>query len=333
MRKEKDKMRNVILREQDYEEQMKQVVEPYLHSKGREVWLEREHGKKIYVRCYQAECPKGVILISHGFTETSEKYKELIYYFLKGGYHVYIPEHCGHGHSYRLVEDLSLVHVDSYKRYVADVLYVAKAAKREHQKLNLYLFGHSMGGGIAAAAVSAEPNLFTKLILSSPMIRPLSGKIPWHDAKTIAKAFCKAGQSERYVAGQKPYRGSGKFENSSSTSRVRYDYYQTKKEENPLFQTNAASYGWLYAAACLNRDLQRDGARRIRIPVILFQSEHDHLVSKKEQLRFIFRLNQSGNTYAKLVRVPRTRHEIWGADETVLKGYLGMIFRFLSQKK
>ena len=24
---------------------------------------------------------------------------------------------------------------------------------------------------------------------------------------------------------------------------------------------NAASYGWLHAAACLNRDLQRDGVR------------------------------------------------------------------------
>ena len=96
-------MKNGILKEQDYQEQMEHVVEPYLHSRERELWLEREHGKKIYVRCYQAKKAKGILLISHGFTETSEKYKELIYYFLRGGYHVYIPEHCGHGHSYRPV--------------------------------------------------------------------------------------------------------------------------------------------------------------------------------------------------------------------------------------
>ena len=78
-------------------------------------------------------------------TETSEKYKELIYYFLRGGYHVYIPEHCGHGHSYRLVEDPSLVHVDCYKRYVADLLFVARTAKKEHKNLNLYLFGAFYG--------------------------------------------------------------------------------------------------------------------------------------------------------------------------------------------
>ena len=158
-------------------------------------WLEREHGKQIYVRCYQAKKARGVVLISHGFTETSEKYKELIYYFLRGGYHVYIPEHCGHGRSYRLVEDPSLVHVDSYKRYVADLLFVARTAKKEHKNLKLYLFGHSMGGGIAA--VAAKPKLFERLVLSSPMIRPLSGKVPWHDARTIATAFCKAGQAKR----------------------------------------------------------------------------------------------------------------------------------------
>ena len=152
----------VYLKEQDYQEQMEHVVEPYLHSRERELWLEREHGKKIYVRCYQAKKAKGILLISHGFTETSEKYKELIYYSLRGGYHVYIPEHCGHGHSYRLVEDPSLVHVDCYKRYVADLLFVARTAKKEHKNLNLYLFGHSMGGGIAAAAVAARSRNYSK---------------------------------------------------------------------------------------------------------------------------------------------------------------------------
>ena len=107
---------------------------------------------------------------------------------------MYIPEHCGHGRSYRLVEDPSLVHVDSYKRYVADLLFVARTAKKEHKNLKLYLFGHSMGGGIAAAAVAAKPKLFERLVLSSPMIRPLSGKVPWHDARTMRQLFVKQGR-------------------------------------------------------------------------------------------------------------------------------------------
>lgn len=320
------KMKNVFLTEAEYPQKMETVVEPYLAACGEELWFERESGKKIYCASYKAKKPKGVLMLSHGFTETAEKYKELIYYFVRAGYHVYLPEHCGHGRSYRLVEDLSLVHVDSYKRYVDDFLFVTREVKKEHPRLAMFLYGHSMGGGIAAAAAAKEPDWFQKIVLSSPMIRPSTGKIPWHDARTIAAAFCKAGQAERYVTGQKPYQGRGNFETSSSVSRVRYEYYQDKKEKEPLFQTNAASYGWLYAAACLNRYLQREGYKHIKAPVLLFQSEHDHLVSKKEQVRFVLKLNQNGNP-AKLVRVPRSRHEIWGSGGTILKGYLGMIFR------
>ena len=41
----------------------------------------------------------------------------MIYYFLKAGYYVYMPEHMGHGQSYRLTSDPSLVHIDTWKRY------------------------------------------------------------------------------------------------------------------------------------------------------------------------------------------------------------------------
>ncbi len=68
------------------------------------------------------DMPKGVVVISRGFTESAVKYDEVAYYFLKEGYHVYIPEHCGHGRSYRLTADPSLVHIDTWRRYIRDFL-------------------------------------------------------------------------------------------------------------------------------------------------------------------------------------------------------------------
>lgn len=65
---------------------------------------------------YLSDAPKGVVVISHGFTESAAKYDEVAYYFLKEGYHVYIPEHCGHGRSYRLTADPFLVHIDTWRR-------------------------------------------------------------------------------------------------------------------------------------------------------------------------------------------------------------------------
>lgn len=50
------------------------------------------------------------------------------------------------------MDDPSLVYVDSYHRYVEDLLFVARKQKAEACGLPLVLYSHSMGGGIAAAS-------------------------------------------------------------------------------------------------------------------------------------------------------------------------------------
>ena len=247
---------------------MQNGVEPYLAAHAEEFYWERESGHPIHVLRYRAFRPRGVVVISHGFTENAEKYKEIVYYFIKEHFHVYLPEHCGHGKSYRLVEDPSLVYVDSYHRYVEDLLFVARKAKAEACGLPLVLYSHSMGGGIAAAAAAKAPHLFRKVVLSSPMIRPLTGKVPFADAKRIAAFACATERGTQYVVGQKPYQGIESFKQSSSLSRPRFLYYQQKREKEPLYHLNAASYGWLHAAAHLYRDLMRSGWKRIEAPVL-----------------------------------------------------------------
>ena len=181
-------MERLILSEQGYREQMENVVKPYLDIRKSVLWPEREEGKKIYCERYLADSPKGVVMISHGFTETAEKYKEVIYYFVKKQYHVYLPEYCG------LIPDSSLIYVDDYQRYVNDFLYVAKMAAKENPGLPVFLYGHSMGGGLAVAEAAQEPELFTKVVLSSPMIRPATGNILWPVAKQIAFGACQQGK-------------------------------------------------------------------------------------------------------------------------------------------
>ncbi|MDO5423756.1 MAG: alpha/beta hydrolase [Eubacteriales bacterium] len=323
-------MRHLVIAEEQYLTQIQNTVEPYLKAHERVLWLERETGRKIYCLNYRADRPRGVVVIAHGFTETAEKYREILYYFVKRGYRVYMPEHCGHGRSYRMTDDPSLVHIDHWQRYVDDLLYVAHRARRESRGLPLYVFGHSMGGGIAAAAAAVEPGLFRKVVLSSPMIRPLTGKVPWRTARRIAAFFCLTGKNQRYVAGQHPYEGKENFEKSSSLSKVRFDYYQEKKKKEPLFQTNAASYGWLYEAAKLNRYLQRTGWRKIQAPVLLFQAEREKLVSKREQEKFARKLARGRKVY--LIKVPGSKHEIFNADAGTAERYWRRIFYFLERE-
>ncbi len=314
-----------------YAEHMKQVIEPFLEEHKTVFWLEREMGHKIYCARYHVEHAKGVVLISHGFGENEEKHKETIYRFLKKSYHVYFVEHCGHGNSYRLTEDLSLVHIDRYERYVEDFLVAAHFAKAENPRLPLYLFGHSMGGGIAIAVAAREPKLFKKMVLSAPMIRPYVDKGTWREAALLAKSMCLRGREREYVLGHKPYDGPRELERTSSMREAQNQYYQEERAQNPLLQTNGASYGWLYMAVRLNRYLQTEAIQRLQTPFLLFQAELDHKVSNREQVRFMINLQKAGRNIGKLVRVPGAKHEVFNASKHTREAFWKMVFRFLEK--
>lgn len=318
--------KDLILKEESYQEMMENIVEPFLKERSRELFLKREKDRTLHCMKYQAENPKGAVLISHGFTESAEKYKEISYYFVKEHYHVYMPEHCGHGKSYRLTEDPSLVHVDHYERYVKDLLFIAALARKENQNLPLFLYAHSMGGGIGAAAAARKPELFAKIILTSPMIRPLTGSIPWSLARMISAGMCLAGRSTAYANGR-PYDGKENFEDSASLSRARFTYYQKKRDNQRELQTCAATFGWLREAGKLNAYLSREAIKRIQCPVILFQAQQETMVSKKEQDRFINALKSRGIN-AELISIENARHEIFNAEFPVLEKYWAQVFAF-----
>ena len=65
-----------------------------------------------------------------------------------------------------------------------------------------------MGGGIASAAAAEAPELFSRLILTSPMIRPKSDPVPWAAAGLVASTRGKQGgyrltkAAEEYTVGE-----------------------------------------------------------------------------------------------------------------------------------
>ncbi|MCD7751241.1 MAG: alpha/beta hydrolase [Lachnospiraceae bacterium] len=329
--------------EENYTQFMEECVLPYILPRREECYLSRETGRQIYCAFYTAGecCPEqcteaderdknvsGIILIAHGFSETADKYFEVIYYFLKAGYHVCIPEHCGHGRTYRLIkEDPSLVHTDSWQRYVDDLGFIAESAKSHwRQKLPLFLFAHSMGGGIGAALAAQKPHLFDRVLLTSPMIRPLTGGVPWSVTRLIVSVMCALGREKSYVIGQHAYDGKETFEESCATSYARWDWYQNKIASEPLYQTCAASYGWLREAIRLNRFLIREAWKQTEVPVLLVQAEHDTAVSNKQQELFAEKLPAS----AGIVCIPGTKHEIFRSDDETVLRYMDRVLEFLS---
>ena len=322
------RIKELLISEDDYPSSMEQTVKPYLERRRTELWPERVPGNRIHLMRYKADEAKAVVIISHGFTETEEKYAELIYYFLKERYTVYCPEHCGHGYSYRMSDDFSLVHVDSFSTYIQDFLYVSELAKRESEGLPLCLFAHSMGGGVAAAAAAESPGLYDKVLLHSPMIRPVTGNIPWVLTGAIVRLMCLLGKEKDYIFGSRPYEGPENFETSCSLSRARFDYYQEKRAKDRHLQTRSGSLGWLRGTVQLNRCLMKDAWRHIKAPVLLLQAELEHLVSTRQQELFVKKLRQAGRNTAELTVIPGAKHEIFNSPNSVLEGYLETVFTF-----
>mgnify|MGYP002555875746 CR=1 FL=1 len=75
----------MIPEEANYQRTMKRDVEPYLRNCEKDGYIESYDSTAIYYRTYRIPQAKAAIVISHGFCEFAEKYKEVIYYFLKNG--------------------------------------------------------------------------------------------------------------------------------------------------------------------------------------------------------------------------------------------------------
>lgn len=318
-------MKADLLNEENYQAWMDSAAAVRLEQCRQEYDFNRPDGQRLHVTVYSPEKAQGVVLISHGFSEAALKYSETAYYLLQAGYQVWIPDHCGHGASSRMVEDPCAIYIDDFQRYVQDLLFVARQARLAQYHLPLYLFGHSMGGGIAILCAQKDPELFSALILNAPMIRPKTGSVRWPAARDIAWSMCAFGFGNQYLPGQKAYEHES-FEQSAGTSPQRFAWYAAKRDADPALQTCAATYKWLKEASRVE-DWIYEGISRLTMPVLIFEAGHEDFVSNKALEAFVKALRKY--TTVRLVKVPDAKHEIFSSSNAILEGYWTKIFDFL----
>ena len=312
------------INDERFQEQMQNEVEPYLAAR-RQVGLdERVQGEPVYFEHYQADAPKGVIVISHGFTESVAKFAESIYYMLQAGYEVWGLDHRGHGRSFRSNDNPYVVDVDRFEDYVEDLRHLTeKRIKPVSGDLPLYLFCHSMGGCIGAWAIEQYPELFQKAVLSSPMLGLSFGKIPVPLAYLVATL---KGMGEK---GKEPLSPVTEFaresyEQSASNSEPRFRWYYEQKLASVKLQTCAASTRWGREAIRATRHVTSSKQiARIRIPVLLFQAEKDVYVRNDAQDAFAEKA-----ATCELVKLPGLRHELYMNGGEGLREYWEKIFAF-----
>ncbi len=316
-------MRDFYISEDKYADSMRDTVMPYLADRRTEFYIEGYDGNKLHVMFYSADNPKKTVVISHGYTESSEKFHEMTYYFLLDGFNVYIPDQRGHGLSYRKLSDNTLTYIDDFDEYEKDFeLHAAKA--KELGNLPLLLYAHSMGGAVAMQTLIKCPELFEAAFLSSPMIVPASGNIPMWVGKAIAGAAVLLGMKEKRAFISPPYSGHEEFENSCKTCKVRFDEYEKIKSSTPCYQNACTTYGWICQSLKVGPEILKKGVpEKVNVRIFMAIAGKDTVVLAGPQKELAGRLP---NCTLKIY--PESKHEIYGCTDDVLFGYYDDLLGF-----
>ncbi|MBQ7064135.1 MAG: alpha/beta hydrolase [Firmicutes bacterium] len=317
-----------LVRDDQYAETMRSVVDPYLAEHGEQREIICSDGAKLYALRYRADEPRGTVMLLHGFTENAYKFSEVIFGFLQNGWNVVVYDQRGHGRSSRdaRVKDLREVNIDRFGQYVEDLRTVYQQLMQD-QPRPWVVWSHSMGGAVAALALEEQPDAFDKAVFSSPMIAPSTGGFPVWVGKSMCYFFKLIGKAREHTFLSQLREGREAFENSCATDIKRFDWYEDVRSETPEFQTCAPTYNWtLEAMRVTPRILAKGKVEKIQIPVRVYSAALDNIVQIEPQKIFASRL-----PHGEFVCVADAKHEIYRSEDKVLFPYWEEMLHFMEQ--
>ncbi len=305
---------------------LRDTVRPYLLARRSEWVHQTADGTELFCVRYEADAPRGSVVLVHGLGECTEKFLELCYYFLRENLTVLIYDQRGHGRSTR-IDDRRVIHVHRFSQYVEDLAELL-AATAELLPAPRYLFAHSMGGAVSALYLEKGTDFFAKAVLSSPMIGVKYQGIPRPVVRWMCRGISLLGAGKRKLFllhnAREPHEEDFTF--ASGTCKARFDAYLQIKTAEPLYRNAKPSGAWLREAlGCHGKILKKGAPESIRAEVLLLAAEKEHLVELRDQQKFIARVPRGS-----MVTVADAKHELYYAHDAVLHPYLNTVLDFFS---
>ncbi len=132
-------------------------------------FVEARDGTPLFARAWRPRtASRGALAIVHGLLDHGERYDALARRLAEAGFSVHAIDLRGHGRSggMRVYAHDFADYVDDTERFVAAV----SARESADVRRKLFLFGHSMGGAIAATFALDRPHTLAGLVLSAPAV-------------------------------------------------------------------------------------------------------------------------------------------------------------------
>jgi lysophospholipase len=201
--------------------------------------------------------PKAVVVIVHGIGEHGARYTHVAQAMNAAGYVVVAPDHRGHGNS-----DGERAHFDSFDLPVRDLHQLIQSLETQYRQLPVFMYGHSMGSGIALLYTLEYQRELKGLILSGTVVSLEDGQNPVVLAigGLVGRFFPKS-----RIVPQLP------SSTLSTDPAVVRDY-----DADPLNDHGKVRIGMAHKMIQLGRDV-RSRAHMLTLPLLILHGEDDKL--------------------------------------------------------
>lgn len=258
----------------------------------------------IYYKIFKHKtAEKGAILISTGRTESTLKYKELIYDLYHNGYSIYIHDHRGQGLSGRMAEDPQIGHIDVFQNYISDMKVFHNRVLLPNNHKSVYLLAHSMGGAIGMTYLQQFTKDFKAAAFSSPMLG-------------LSYLECSLGgafdiDEPAYAPTQKGYLESKEIfkTNTLTNSETRFSYFYKTYMNEPKVRLGGVSLHWLNES-CNQFQTIFNNIRGIKTPSLIFSSEEEEIVDPEAHQDFVEKAKK-WNLPIEGYSVKNAKHELF----------------------
>lgn len=123
-------------------------------------------GERFYARRWPVRCPRGGVVLVHGFGEHCGRYDGLAAYLNGLGLSVYSYDQRGHGRS-----PGKRGHIRRFALLVQDLRAFLQYLQPETKGVPIAVLGHSMGGLVLAHLSVQQPAEVAGLVFSSPLLQ------------------------------------------------------------------------------------------------------------------------------------------------------------------
>ncbi len=216
--------------------------------------------------------PVGVICLVHGLGEHSGRYDHLAEVLAQAGYATMAIDLRGHG-----LTPGKRGHVSSYRRMLDDITLLLQEAQKRHPGVPLFLYGHSMGGGLVLNYALRRDAPLAGVIATGPALR--LGFEPPVIQVALTKLMNAIWPAFTQASGLDP-------ESLSRDSKVVQRY-----QADPLVhdQVSASLFNGFYQAGLW----ALEHAEAFPVPLLLMHGSEDQLTSSEASREFAHRVGET----------------------------------------